>query len=488
MVYIGGQQGVSLASDRGLTFDEHQPGPDDRRTPTASEIVTMGLKGSDITHLQERRHRRLDGTIVALAESPKTAGVLYAGTDDGTLQVTQRRRQELDDVYQKLPGAPKGGYVSRVAPSRFDAGTVYATFDNHRLERLRDLHLREPRTTARRGVAQRQPQGRGRSRRITEDQKNPGRALRRRGNGAVRVDRSRRRAGAGRSGTCRRCASTKIIAASARQRDVLATHGRAIWVLDHARADPGVRGGAGDDDRREAVHAAAVVDVPPPGARSQLRVLGRPGVLRREPAAVGRASRGFVQEQAERRQAEDHRCRPAARCARSRCRRTAAKAGDPARRAGICACSRVPTPRLRRARGPRWRPAVAAGRTCRSRRIRRRAIRSAYGCGAGGGGGWRLRRRRRRQPGTDASSAAPTPWRWSSTARRSRRKPLRVVGDPEVVLTEAQRKQLFDMAMEMHDLQKRAHRRGGRRAPRSTGRSRELDDRRSPARPTSRPT
>jgi hypothetical protein len=35
-------------------------------------------------------------------------------------------------------------------------------------------------------------------------------------------------------------------------------------------------------------------------------------------------------------------------------------------------------------------------------------------------------------------------------------KPLRVVGDPEVVLTEAQRKQLFDMAMEMHDLQKRA--------------------------------
>src|SRR6185503_2292709 len=35
-------------------------------------------------------------------------------------------------------------------------------------------------------------------------------------------------------------------------------------------------------------------------------------------------------------------------------------------------------------------------------------------------------------------------------------KPLRVVGDPEVVLTEAQRKSLFDMAMEMHDLQKRA--------------------------------
>ena len=35
-------------------------------------------------------------------------------------------------------------------------------------------------------------------------------------------------------------------------------------------------------------------------------------------------------------------------------------------------------------------------------------------------------------------------------------KPLRVSADPEVILTDAQRKQLFDMAMEMHELQKRA--------------------------------
>ena len=35
-------------------------------------------------------------------------------------------------------------------------------------------------------------------------------------------------------------------------------------------------------------------------------------------------------------------------------------------------------------------------------------------------------------------------------------KPLRVIADPEVVLTEAERKKLFDMAMEMHELQRRA--------------------------------
>ncbi len=35
-------------------------------------------------------------------------------------------------------------------------------------------------------------------------------------------------------------------------------------------------------------------------------------------------------------------------------------------------------------------------------------------------------------------------------------KPLKVMADPEVVLTEAERKKLFDMAMEMHELQRRA--------------------------------
>ena len=36
------------------------------------------------------------------------------------------------NVYAKLPNAPKGAFVSRVTPSRFDAGTVYVTIDDHR--------------------------------------------------------------------------------------------------------------------------------------------------------------------------------------------------------------------------------------------------------------------------------------------------------------------------------------------------------------------
>jgi hypothetical protein len=35
-------------------------------------------------------------------------------------------------------------------------------------------------------------------------------------------------------------------------------------------------------------------------------------------------------------------------------------------------------------------------------------------------------------------------------------KPLRVTGDPEIVLTDAERRKLFDMAMELHELHRRA--------------------------------
>ncbi|MGE5277459.1 MAG: VPS10 domain-containing protein, partial [Acidobacteriota bacterium] len=72
------------------------------------------------------------GNIVALAESPKQEGLLYAGTDDGLVQVTEDggatwRRTE------RFPGVPDRAYVARLEPSAHDASTVYAAFDNHKM-------------------------------------------------------------------------------------------------------------------------------------------------------------------------------------------------------------------------------------------------------------------------------------------------------------------------------------------------------------------
>jgi photosystem II stability/assembly factor-like uncharacterized protein len=71
------------------------------------------------------------GNIVSLDESPLVEGLLYVGTDDGLVQVSEDsgkswRRQDT------FPGVPDMTYVSDLFASRFDANVVYATFDNHK--------------------------------------------------------------------------------------------------------------------------------------------------------------------------------------------------------------------------------------------------------------------------------------------------------------------------------------------------------------------
>ncbi len=71
------------------------------------------------------------GNIVALAESPEKEGLIYVGTDDGLIQVTSDGGASWTK-YEKFAGVPEMTYVSRLAASSHDAGTVYASFDNHK--------------------------------------------------------------------------------------------------------------------------------------------------------------------------------------------------------------------------------------------------------------------------------------------------------------------------------------------------------------------
>src|SRR5205085_2875910 len=73
-------------------------------------------------------------TIVSISESPILPGVVWAGTDDGNLQLSRDGGQTFTEVGKNLPGLPPNHqhWISRVDASHFDAGTAYVTVDGHR--------------------------------------------------------------------------------------------------------------------------------------------------------------------------------------------------------------------------------------------------------------------------------------------------------------------------------------------------------------------
>ncbi len=81
------------------------------------------------------------GNIVALSESPKKEGLIYAGTDDGLIQVTADGGGSWTK-YETFAGVPEKTYVSRLSASSHDAGTVYAAFDNHKNEDFKPYLLK----------------------------------------------------------------------------------------------------------------------------------------------------------------------------------------------------------------------------------------------------------------------------------------------------------------------------------------------------------
>ncbi|HZT82551.1 MAG TPA: hypothetical protein VFA26_20145 [Gemmataceae bacterium] len=81
------------------------------------------------------------GNVTALAESPKKEGLLYAGTDDGLIQVTEDGGKTWRKG-EKFPGVPERAYVSKLVASQHDEGTVYAAFDNHKMSDFRPYLLK----------------------------------------------------------------------------------------------------------------------------------------------------------------------------------------------------------------------------------------------------------------------------------------------------------------------------------------------------------
>jgi photosystem II stability/assembly factor-like uncharacterized protein len=77
------------------------------------------------------------GTMTEMAESPITPGVLWAGTDDGNVQISRDGGYSWEEVGRNIPGVNHEYYVSGLEASWYDAGTVYVALDGHRNDDLK---------------------------------------------------------------------------------------------------------------------------------------------------------------------------------------------------------------------------------------------------------------------------------------------------------------------------------------------------------------
>jgi photosystem II stability/assembly factor-like uncharacterized protein len=72
-------------------------------------------------------------TITSLSESPIQEGLIYAGTDDGIIQMTENGGDSWKKInYKKFSGLPETAFVNDIKADLHEKNTVYAVFDNHK--------------------------------------------------------------------------------------------------------------------------------------------------------------------------------------------------------------------------------------------------------------------------------------------------------------------------------------------------------------------
>jgi photosystem II stability/assembly factor-like uncharacterized protein len=71
-------------------------------------------------------------TIITISESPRKQGLLYVGTDDGLVHVSENDGRTWTDIGGNIKGLPRNTWCSRVLASKWTDSRVYALFDGHR--------------------------------------------------------------------------------------------------------------------------------------------------------------------------------------------------------------------------------------------------------------------------------------------------------------------------------------------------------------------
>ncbi len=112
-----GESWVAVSGDLSRQIDRNQ-------------LEVMGRVWS-VDAIAKNMSTSMYGSLIALDESPMVEGLLYAGTDDGLIHVSEDggRTWRKHDSFR---GVPDMSLVEDIIASRHDANVAYAVFDNHK--------------------------------------------------------------------------------------------------------------------------------------------------------------------------------------------------------------------------------------------------------------------------------------------------------------------------------------------------------------------
>jgi len=126
VVYFAGNH-VFRSADRGDTWDIISPdlstNDPELRDPTHQGGLTRSVTGGE-NHF----------TVFTVAESPRNPALVWAGTDDGNVQITRDGGASWKNVRNNVPGIPERAWINRIEASHFAECRAYLTIDNHRVD------------------------------------------------------------------------------------------------------------------------------------------------------------------------------------------------------------------------------------------------------------------------------------------------------------------------------------------------------------------
>ncbi len=122
-IYFGSQY-LYKTLDKGESWQRISP---DLSTNDPDKLNQEESGGLSVDNSSAENHC----TIFAICESPADANVIWAGTDDGNIQVSENGGGSWTNVVKNIPGLPKNTWVSSIDASVYARNSAFATFDGH---------------------------------------------------------------------------------------------------------------------------------------------------------------------------------------------------------------------------------------------------------------------------------------------------------------------------------------------------------------------